>query len=62
MIIGAAGFALRTPSPWLDVALKLALVAAYPAVLLALVLRDDEERALVAEGWRRLRAMTVASR
>ena len=56
-LVGAAGFALRTPSPWLDVALKFALVGLYPLALLAWVLRDEEERALVAEGLRRLRAL-----
>ncbi len=46
--LGAAGFAVRTGSLAVDALAKLALVAAYPALALALVLRDPEERAALA--------------
>ncbi len=54
-VLGVVGFTLRTGHGALDVALKLALIGSYPAVLVAFVLRDDEERALVASAWRWLR-------
>jgi O-antigen/teichoic acid export membrane protein len=55
LVFGWAGFSLHTGRLALDLGLKLSLLALYPVALFALVLRDDEERALLAAAWRRLR-------
>ncbi len=47
LVLGAAGWGLRTGSAGLDVALKAALVAAVPVAQLALVLREEGDRAVL---------------
>jgi O-antigen/teichoic acid export membrane protein len=55
LALGAAGFSLHTGRTLADVVAKAGLIALVPVAMVALVLRDPEERALLAALRKRLR-------